>query len=203
MGRPKKSERTEDTVELLLAAAEKRFGAQGFHETSLSDVAADARIGAPSLLYHFASKDALFDAILERFYRDLAAALDEILADDRAAPEIVTMALSAVTAFHRRKGDGIVRVMVSELLGPAGRGKAVVARHAPVLLDRIEAAIRTKTVPKIPDEAPVRQVILHVLMGHLARVAHGELAAPLWGEPDRSAQIAAVLFRDLQGWGER
>ena len=37
----------------ILSAAEARFGAAGFAEASLADIAADAGIRRASLLYHF------------------------------------------------------------------------------------------------------------------------------------------------------
>ncbi len=202
MGRPKKNERKADTVELLLAAAEKRFASHGFHETSLADIAADAGIGAPSLLYHFASKDALFEEMLRRFYTSLSEILDRTLAGNGSAQEIFIRAFSEVARLHRRQNEGILRVMVSELIGPNGRGANVVAEFAPPLLDRVEEVIRANARPPIPEHAPVRQVILQLLMGYLARIAHGELAGSLWGETDQTAEIAQALFKTLQKWGK-
>jgi AcrR family transcriptional regulator len=55
-------ERRED----LLAAAARRFVAVGIRKTTMEDVAREARAGKATLYRHFANKDAVIDALLER-----------------------------------------------------------------------------------------------------------------------------------------
>jgi AcrR family transcriptional regulator len=55
-----------DRREDLLAAAARRFVAVGIRKTTMEDVAREARAGKATLYRHFANKDAVIDALLER-----------------------------------------------------------------------------------------------------------------------------------------
>jgi AcrR family transcriptional regulator len=55
-----------DRREDLLAAAAQRFVAVGIRKTTMEDVAKEARAGKATLYRHFANKDAVIDALLER-----------------------------------------------------------------------------------------------------------------------------------------
>ncbi|HMJ12015.1 MAG TPA: helix-turn-helix domain-containing protein, partial [Polyangiaceae bacterium] len=67
--------RSSDVRAQILGAATRLFAAQGFEGTSLQDVAEEVGIRKPSLLYHFASKDELRQAVL----RELLAHWKETL----------------------------------------------------------------------------------------------------------------------------
>lgn len=68
----------------LLQSALKQFAAVGFDGASLQRIAADAGLSKSSVLYHFASKEALLDAALRPAVEDLAVLVEEMvaLADD-------------------------------------------------------------------------------------------------------------------------
>lgn len=55
-----------DTKERILDAAEELFARDGFHGTSLRAITAFAEVNLASVNYHFGSKDALIEAVLER-----------------------------------------------------------------------------------------------------------------------------------------
>jgi AcrR family transcriptional regulator len=58
--------RRRDRREDLLAAAARRFVAVGLRKTTMEDIAREARAGKATLYRHFANKDAVIDALLER-----------------------------------------------------------------------------------------------------------------------------------------
>jgi AcrR family transcriptional regulator len=56
------------------------FGTRGFDGTSLDAVAAETGVVKQTLLYHFSSKDDLFDAVIDAAGAELVGALEDALA---------------------------------------------------------------------------------------------------------------------------
>jgi AcrR family transcriptional regulator len=63
----------------LLESALRQFAVVGFEGASLQRIAADAGLSKSSVLYHFASKEALLDAALRPAVEDLAGVVDEMV----------------------------------------------------------------------------------------------------------------------------
>src|ERR1700733_11700389 len=55
----------------LLVAGRKLFGASGYADTSIEDIAAAAGVTKGALYHHFAGKDALFRAVYEQVKREI------------------------------------------------------------------------------------------------------------------------------------
>lgn len=62
--------------EAVLDAAEQLFHEHGFHGVSVDDLGAAAGISGPGLYRHFASKDALLMAVLDRIWTRLRPAVE-------------------------------------------------------------------------------------------------------------------------------
>ena len=73
---------TQDTKQRLLDAAERLFGSHGFAETSLRALTQEAGANLAAVNYHFGSKEALFQAVVERLVgwvnRERIRQLDEL-----------------------------------------------------------------------------------------------------------------------------
>ena len=52
--------------EEILAAAKRVFAANGFHQTAIADIARAAKLSYGSVYWYFDSKEALFQALIER-----------------------------------------------------------------------------------------------------------------------------------------
>ena len=57
--------RSNNRIEPLLDAAAARFAHQGYHETTVREIAADVDMLPGSVYYHFSSKHALLLAVYE------------------------------------------------------------------------------------------------------------------------------------------
>ncbi|MGH7934715.1 MAG: TetR/AcrR family transcriptional regulator [Candidatus Binataceae bacterium] len=76
--------RAQDSRDEILKAAARLFADRGFHETSMSEVAREARVSKALIFWHFKTKEELFLAVLNRllqpYFIDFAeetGALDE------------------------------------------------------------------------------------------------------------------------------
>ncbi|MEY1661769.1 TetR/AcrR family transcriptional regulator [Isoalcanivorax beigongshangi] len=67
------------TVERILDTAEELFAQKGFAETSLRAITSRAGVNLAAVNYHFGSKEALIQAVFERFLGPFCASLDAAL----------------------------------------------------------------------------------------------------------------------------
>lgn len=73
----KQEDRRALTRGAIIAAASKAFGSDGFSSVSIDQIASHAGVAKGAVYHHFASKDALFEAVLETVS---AAILSDVLA---------------------------------------------------------------------------------------------------------------------------
>jgi AcrR family transcriptional regulator len=69
------------TKDRVLTEALASFGSRGFDATSLDQLAAELGIRKQTILYYYPSKVELLDAVIDHSSADLAAVLEEALAD--------------------------------------------------------------------------------------------------------------------------
>ena len=81
-----------DTVQRILDAAEVLFAQKGFAETSLRAITSRAGVNLAAVNYHFGSKEALIQAVFERyltpFCQALDAKLEELEGETRSGGEV-------------------------------------------------------------------------------------------------------------------
>ncbi|MEX2208090.1 MAG: helix-turn-helix domain-containing protein [Myxococcota bacterium] len=70
----RQAERSEATTRAIEAAARKLFATRGFAGTSIDDIASRAGVAKGAVYHHFASKEAIFERVLEAVQAELAAA---------------------------------------------------------------------------------------------------------------------------------
>lgn len=98
--------------EAVLDAAALLFRERGFHGVSVDDLGAAAGITGPGLYRHFASKDAVLMAVLDRLWQQLRPALDR--AGQLPPDQALTVLLDAQLDLALHQPEAIV-VLVREL----------------------------------------------------------------------------------------
>jgi len=134
----------------ILAAAVCAFAAEGYDDTSMDRIAARAKVSKPVLYDHFASKQALFLAVLESI-RDGLLAHGEAIAQTEGDPqERFRRSVDAFLQFVEREPDA-ARVLLT-----VPRGDPRAARLSREVQAGASAGIAHLLVAFMPDSAPWR-----------------------------------------------
>ena len=105
------------TKDLLLDAAEEAFAEGGFRGASVRQITGQARANLGAVTYHFGSKAALFEAVVERAVRDLHAAMEVAARGGGPPPQRLERLVLAHFAFlheHPRLRRLILQVLLRD-----------------------------------------------------------------------------------------
>jgi TetR/AcrR family transcriptional regulator len=124
MTMPAPTEHRKPRKEEILDVATPLFAERGFEGTSMNDVAERVGMRKASLFYHFATKDALYEAVLDRIVRQVGDSLSAVYTGGGTLVERLERAADAVaTAVSER--PFVARLFLREAMdwGPVIRGK--------------------------------------------------------------------------------
>lgn len=79
-----------EKLEVILDAAQKRFGQFGLTKTTMSEIALEAGMSKASLYYYYPDKQALFKAVIEREHQHFISAISELI-DKEADPKAILL----------------------------------------------------------------------------------------------------------------
>ena len=134
--------RTRETEDRILTAALQSFGGKGFEATSLDQVATELGVTKQTILYHYPSKAALLDAVIDRATGDLVDTFDAALA--RAGPgwDRVETVVRSVFRLALRRPELLGLLREVSRLGPPAATR--VAGNLGVLVDRARAFLEAE-----------------------------------------------------------
>lgn len=193
MGRPRKEERPEDTVKLLLRAAEDAFGANGFRDTRLGDIAESVGIRRSSLLYHFGSKEKLHSMVVETAFNELHNTLLSAI-EPNGTLEIQLDGLVNCLLDFAVERPGLVCVILRQMVDPRGEGYEQIGNAFTTLVDTVEMMYRAMVGERLREGFPARAAIVQLIASYLVRVASGPIAISVWGEEDHTKLLARHLL---------
>ena len=168
--------RGDRTRQAVLAAARERFARDGFEETTLGGVAADAGVAGPTVAFHFGSKQGLLTAVIADYYEDLVGRARAVV-DEPSSPRA---RLEAFARFWLQAIDGdfaLFAVFVAhgglrDVDSPSGaalhEGNAQVTRVFERLVDDLKAdgTLRSEVPTRLVRDA-FFGTAEHVLRGQL------------------------------------
>ena len=111
--------RGEATRQRLLRAAEKAFGARGYHETSISDITRRAHVAQGTFYLYFPGKEAVFRELVDHLGRTLRHHLTAASAGSRERLAAERRGLEAFLAFVAQHRDLYRIVLEAQVVDPA------------------------------------------------------------------------------------
>jgi AcrR family transcriptional regulator len=102
----------------ILDAAMRLFAQRGFGAVSLQEIADAAHTHKTTVLYHFATKETLQDAVLDEAFGRLSEVMNEFLAGEGRRERVAYM-LDQIHAFFAAQPE-LARILQRELLEPSG-----------------------------------------------------------------------------------
>jgi len=156
------------TPERILDAAEELFAEGGFAGTAVRDIAARAGLTPASLYNHFESKQALYEAVLERGVRPIYAILDRLVAGGQDAPD--RRAIAELMG-HLSRSPKLARLIQHEALTGGAHAMRLARRWLAPLYARATEALERS--PRLADWEPEELPLLlmtyhHLIFGHFA-----------------------------------
>jgi AcrR family transcriptional regulator len=152
----------------ILEGAANAFARKGFAATSMEEVASASGITKLIVYRHFASKEQLYRAVLDRTFQLLAAALSERTRRSESAP-----GLRAVLEVGRTYPDGLRLLLVHACREPAFGDYAAQIRARIVAAVQARSRVRDRLFVRWSAEIVVTYVFESVLgwleMGNPAR----------------------------------
>ncbi|MCS7221103.1 MAG: TetR/AcrR family transcriptional regulator [Anaerolineae bacterium] len=95
----------------IIQAARACFARQGYHRTTMDDIVRESGLSKGTLYWYFSSKEELFLAILDAWWRDLAQAIQKPASDAASTVERLTAWVDALTRFIQAGLDRVRLIM--------------------------------------------------------------------------------------------
>jgi AcrR family transcriptional regulator len=155
----------------LFEVARERFAQQGFHATSMDEIAEAAGVTKPVLYQHFPSKRALYVELLEETGRQLLNMLADATAQAGSLRERVELGFGAYFRFAAGQRSAFLFLM-----GTSMRSDPEFARITEEILDAAAETIATLIEIPAPDEQ--RQMLANAIVGMAESVGRKALRDP-------------------------
>ncbi len=193
VGRRKRIPGEPATAEKLLDASAIAFGASGFARTRLEDIAERAGVTRPTLLHHFGSKQALFEATLARAFLLLEREITRALLVPGDYDARVLAVVDALLAFNDANA-GMLAVIFRGVLEEDVSVRAAVRERFLPLLDQLEATLRHAAGDRLTAAQPLRAALMSLIATQLTHSSLGAFADELWSGPAHVRVLAATML---------
>ncbi|MFN8018080.1 MAG: TetR/AcrR family transcriptional regulator [Acidimicrobiales bacterium] len=188
--------RAAERREQLLEVALERFAANGYHETSMHQVAEAAGVTKPVLYQHFASKKALYNELVDEMGARLERAIFEAVAEADGPRQQVEAGFRAYFRWSIGQGSAF-RVLFSDRNRADAELAEAVARVEAMVADRVASLI---AIPGLSDDE--RHVLAFGVVGIAEATSRHWLELDLGDGADADAfadKVARLAWSGLRG----
>lgn len=195
MGRPRADAHAVPTNERILNAAERIFSENGYPGARLADIAAEADIRRPSLLYHFESKEVLYEAMVHRLFNRLMETLTGFMLPAANPQEQIIEVGLAFRAFAE-ENPAFGRIVMRDIVDHRDPVPQLLASGVVPVLDAVCVYIDGLLAANKDDgrPVPVRAAVLQFCTDTLMQTSAGPLRSPLWGDEEHTEDLLRRLF---------
>jgi AcrR family transcriptional regulator len=171
------AERREKTKAAIVKAAKRIFGERGFAATTMDDIAAGARVAKGAVYHHFATKEALFEAVFEQVSLELVSDLDRIARAEKDALAAMAAGTQAYFAACAKGATGQIILRDGPAVLGWERWREIDARHFGGKFPRgLVAAMDAGVIARQPVEPLARLLLGAVTEAAVACSAGDDIA---------------------------
>lgn len=195
--------REQEMREQVLDAATRQFAAAGYDGASLQAIAEAVGIKKPSLLYHFASKEALHQAVLRRLFTRWQEVMPRLLRVATRGQDAGSQRFDAVVgeilSFFREDEDR-ARLLVREILDRPHAMRGLIVEHVGPWVTILEGFIQRGVAegvirPGVDARAYMSQVIMLMVSGIACEGVMGGLLGEELPAGERLDRMVAETLR--------
>lgn len=196
-----------DIAPRILAAARRRFLAQGVDGASLRKIAEDADTNIGMIYYYFPTKEDLFSAVLEEVYEEFLVDIESI-AESVESFETRVCALSARFGAMSEHEFDVLRIVIREVLVSSERMGRLFERftrgHIPVMIRALRGARAAGELSSQISEvtmalALASLVVVPQLVRRRILTAVPMFSALMPTSSDLACGIVDILFNGIRG----
>ena len=196
MVRPRKNLSSSDTATLLRARALIHFGRFGFANTSLFDVAEDVGVTRTSLLYHFKSKEKLYDAVVQEAFFQISSELVNSLRGHGSFTERLERMIASFLGYVENHPD-LAKLLIREVIDERDAGcKMIVNQGLPILNLVIKFILFAGKVRRDRKDF-LREILLQITTSVMLKSASGQMRETVWGKNSRTRDLARLLLTEF------
>ena len=159
------SKSAEERREEIMDAAAELFSTKGYEETTTTDIMKKVGIAKGTLYYHFASKEEILDAMIERMGRRLIATARACAAADAPVYERLLKVMLSLNA-NSIGGEDLIEIMHQPRnVLMHEKSRAMVIREAgPILADLVREGVDEGLFDCKYPEQTVEMIMVYVLV---------------------------------------
>jgi AcrR family transcriptional regulator len=188
--RPALQERSRETRDRVLAAAEEAFAAKGYEGARMADIAEAAGCSVGALYQRFKDKDALFSGIAEAFAMETRQRAADALAETKGTPAARLRAFIRMSAAHLMVHRGLVRAILERGFGQPQLLVPLIALRAE-LHTMVDAVIRA--AGRTPEPPTVR-VVTQVINGFIQNSVVNPMALSQAGDDSALDELSDIII---------